>query len=1125
MSRLVWFAALLALATGCGGPPPPTLAQQVAVIDARTPAAQRGWWHYLAGARAEAQAAFAEDSTDPLAALGRARLAEDALDDRRALARAAAAASGDGIIAAIGQAWAARAAKRLRDGDSLAQEALGAHARTRLTAHRHTVRVSFLPWLHLPRLHAHPPRIEGDRLIALGKPWALKEKRPKADADGIITTTWSLPAGIAHLELRVAGPLIAWRDGAVVAATPFDRHGPSTVRFSAPGQGPLIVAWAAARHPTLWQHRLPVPPSDDRAGPAMPERGPGVDWVWRYLHAELAILDGDAEAARAALEDAPQTPAFMALRARLAEVTPGLPTSTARDRARAAWRAVVDFAPARAHLALARLAWRAQDITAARGHLDAVLARAPDAFFAHRTSARIDLSEGRIDAARRALDAARRAAANPCSLLADQAALADARQSPDQALIAAYQRCGRPLDAALRLLDRSRPAAALTLLDGLAERTRKTTRARTLRARALIGLGRLPEARAVLSTLKDAASTLSAADLAFAQGADNAQATLKALAKAHPTASPVLELFVAQPELSPFAPLVLDTEAAIAAWEKQPPQSGPAVRVLDHSASIYYPSGKSLRWVHEVIAVRSRDAAERFGEIGLPGDVRLVALYTRKFDGRRLFAEEVAEKESVTLPDLESGDFVVAAYLETGDNGYLYDSGFLTRRVFFRGVDLPIFHQRFEVYGPKRPTVHRLSGAPAPVEVELAGRPGVRIDTHRVPLMPPVTDPPPAALWLPSARAGDAVVLADDLDYLRDRVLKRRRRTAAFDAWVRQKAGAPDARRLNRLVRAIREHVEDVDGLAETDVTEAITRGAGNRALVLSAALDVLGVRHRLLTARRRVHVPSGPFLTAADFAYPLIELSDGRFIDPGPERAPFGFVPFTISGGDALVAWPPEAGVRPVALPERRAVPDRRVVELDLHWKADGTLTGSVVDRLEGQEAIVIGHHLARLDPTQRPRLVERLLVGVVGAAQVTDLDDPAAQDPDGPLTLRYRFTAKPGDALALGLFPAQPGRSYATQAQRPIPLAIDLPTDQVVLLSLTSDRPFKGAPRAGALHSGAHRFDLVAEQDDDSLEVTAHLRIPGGLIPPGAYPDFRTWAIAVDAAERIRLSIDERL
>lgn len=1131
-AALLWVVGGLLIA--CGGPPPPTLDEQVAVLDAQrsTPESEamrsgvRGWWLYLAGDVDRARAAFEGVPDDPWAALGRARLAKDALDLRRTLGESAMATTlsqpaSHGTIAAIGQAWAAGAAKRLRDGEALATQALQSMARARIKADRHTVRVSFLSHLQMPRLHARPPVIEGDHVTALSKLWALKTTRPKADAEGIILSTFSLPSGLTHLQVDVDGPAIAWRGGRVVAASPLDHHGPETLRFSVDGEGPMVLAWAARRHPQVWRHPVGVPSSEDRPGPAVPERGASVDWPWRYLHAELAVLDGDAEAASIALDGAPNTPAFMALRARLTEISPGLPTGAARDRARAAWLKVVDLAPARAHLALARIAWRTGDSTAARTHLDAVLARAPDSFFAHQTALRLALSEGQYAAAARSLEAARRSAANPCSLLSDQAALADARPGADAALIAAYQRCDRPLDAVDRLLGRGQPGPALVILDGVSARVKAKTRARTLRARTLLGLGRLAEARAVYATLKDAASALTAADLAFALALPEPQAALAAVVAQHPTATPALELVVAHPELSPFASLVLDSESAITTWQATVPQSGPAVRVLDHSASIYFKDGKSLRWVHEVLAVRSRDAAERFGEIGLPEDVRLVALYTRKFDGRRIFAEEVPEKETITLPDLETGDFVVAMYLDTGDNGYLYDSGFLTPRVFFQGTDLPAFHQRFEVYADTPPTVHRLAGAPKPTRVRLGEKHGIRMESRAVPLLPPESDAPPAPLWLPSARAGHAVVLSDDLAYLRDRVLKQRRRTPAFDAWVDDVAGEGELdARILRLSRAVRETIDDTVGLMQTDVSVAVASGTGNRGLVMSAALEHLGVRHRLLVGRTKVHVPSGPFLTASDFSYPLIDLGD-RVIDPGPERAAPGFFPFTLVGGDALVAWPPEAPLKPVALPTARVVTDRRRVDIQMHWHADGKLTGTVVDRLIGQEAIVIGHHLSRLDAAQHPRLMERLLVGVVGAANVTAVDDLTQQDPDGPLELRYTFTAQPGDALALGLFPVQPGRSYAGQAERSLPMSITLPTDQIVRLRLTSDRPFKGEPRAGRVTDGTRRYALEVEQDDDALTATARLLIPGGVVAVDEYAGFKTWAHAVDEAERVRLAV----
>ncbi|MCA9543882.1 MAG: hypothetical protein KC613_05810, partial [Myxococcales bacterium] len=581
----------------------------------------------------------------------------------------------------------------------------------------------------------------------------------------------------------------------------------------------------------------------------------------------------------------------------------------------------------------------------------------------------------------------------------------------------------------------------------------------------------------------------------------------------------------AEPALAEFAPLVLDTEAAIAAFKAQVPLPGPAVRVLDHSVLLYGADGKRLRWVHEVLAIRSRDAAETYGEIGLPQGTRIVALYTRKADGRIRHGEEVPEKDSITLPELEAGDFVVAQYLEPGDNGYLYDKGFLTPRVFFQGVDLPIHRQRFEVYGPDDtpPDIQVLAGAPEPTPVRLGERAGWRVEVRKVDQEVQEPDLPPAARWLPSARAGRKVSLADDLAYLRDRALARRRKTLAFEAWVREHAGDGEpAAQVKRLARAVREAVDDQQGVIEEDAARAVETGNGNRALVLSAALEVLGVPHRLWQGRPAVHEPPGPFTQVSHFPYPLIFWAGG-VLDPGPERAPLGFMPFTLVSGDGIQVWPIEgARAEPQPLPAPRTVGDRRRVKVDAEWGADGVLRGEVEDRLEGQEAIVVGHHLSRLDPAQRPRLVERLLVAAVGAAKVTALEDPAAQDPDGPLLLRYRFEAQVGDRLGLALFPTAPARTHAPLPERELPLYISLPTDQRVVWRLASDRDFTCPPAAPvALAHGPHRFTRTVECDGDDLKVVSTVKVAGGELPVADYAAFAAWARQVDEAERLRLVI----
>ncbi|MCB9535870.1 MAG: hypothetical protein H6704_06360 [Myxococcales bacterium] len=292
--RRAALALLAMLASACGRPPPATLAEQRAAVEARPDAdpARRGWWRYLAGDVEGARADFARAPDAPLAALGRARLAaRTRWTPRRRWRPPPSRPAATAWWAAWAGFWAEAAASEVPDGEAALRRALGAAAADRvpLEGATHTLRISFLPFLDLRRLIAHPPTAKGDSVRALGRRWALEARTPRADPDGLILTRWPLEPGAAHLELQVDGPARAWRDGRLVMATADDRHGPRTQRFTAEGTGPLIVVWAARRGPKAWRWRRPAAPAPVDPGPAVPDRRPTPDAVDRYLALEAAL--------------------------------------------------------------------------------------------------------------------------------------------------------------------------------------------------------------------------------------------------------------------------------------------------------------------------------------------------------------------------------------------------------------------------------------------------------------------------------------------------------------------------------------------------------------------------------------------------------------------------------------------------------------------------------------------------------------------------------------------------------------------------------------------------------------------------------------------------------------------
>jgi len=770
---------------------------------------------------------------------------------------------------------------------------------------------------------------------------------------------------------------------------------------------------------------------------------------------------------------------------------------------------------------LGRQELHAGEYEAAEASLREAITGAVNPVVALRLLARALSYQGRREEAVEALSEAARRLQTPCSLLSEWAQIIEA---PRRRLKLAEDlvRCGKPRKAAEILLRLSRPQEALKLLS-----KEESPAAQRLKAQALLALGRLPEAKTLLAAQRDPESLFGAADLEAALTRRAPKEALSQLVRRFPTADQALDLMAAFPEWAPFAGLRLKTEAAIEGFEAQIPLPGPAVRVLDHSILLYFRDGKRLRWVHEILAIRSREAAETFGEIGLPTGVHLVALYTRKRDGRRLFAEESSEKESISLPDLKPGDYVVAIYLERGDNGYLYDSGFLSPRVFFRSLEVSSQQQRLEIFsfGNTAPQVQSLHGAPQGEALRLGARKGWRFERLREAAESPEPASPAPALWLPSLRVGSGVKLSADLTYMRDRILSLRRRNRAFSNWAQEAAGeGPLRSRLRRLKRAVQARIEEEGGLIETPVVEAWMRGRGSRALILSAALESLNIPHRLLMARPKLHSPEAPFEQLSSFPYPLLETSVA-WIDPSPDRAPLGFFPFRLEGGDALVIWPPWEEEQPISLPKLREIPERRQIQAKLRWGADGLLRGEVEERLEGQEAIVIGQYLSRFKPKQKLRLLEHLLLRSVGAAKIIDWRDPKDDDPQGPLILRYRFEAQVGARLELGLFPLSPGRNYAGGNQRKSPLFLELPVHQSLELSLESERPFEGGAELGVLAWKGMSYEIQGEQGGRQLRLKAQLKMPGGMISPQEYPGFARWARKIDKRERLHLKIKGHL
>ena len=184
--------------------------------------------------------------------------------------------------------------------------------------------------------------------------------------------------------------------------------------------------------------------------------------------------------------------------------------------------------------------------------------------------------------------------------------------------------------------------------------------------------------------------------------------------------------------------------------------------------------------------------------------------------------------------------------------------------------------------------------------------------------------------------------------------------------------------------------------------------------------------------------------------------------------------------------------------------------------------LSGQVIDVLMGAESIAVGRLMNQLEKSERPRLVERILVKAITSGQIDRLK-PIHKTPDtDALTLEYQFSGALPSPNLVGCFPIQPGHTFALLELRQTPLLLSLPVDQTVEIHLTSAPEITMDDKPIDLTHGPHRFSRRVVKRWGKTVITCRLEIAGGHILPADYPGFRDWARKVDRAEYISITHD---
>lgn len=820
--------------------------------------------------------------------------------------------------------------------------------------------------------------------------------------------------------------------------------------------------------------------------------------------------------------------------------------------------------------------------------LDAALAKAPwisraaiHRFDQERGDHRFDDAAVRLDAIEAQLGAKHpRVLLSRARLAADRGNAAAARKLADQVLESDSSRC----DALEMRATLARSGQEIAVENATTERLLTCPNGiRTLASRARVR-GDLDAARRAWERLVEERpssmfSRFSAADVAMAQGdVAGAERMLQPLLTQWPRAPEPLRrlaaireragdtegarrlrkraLAVDGSDLSTMLALSVDERSEPLSWaardgrevierylSEAPAVNAPGVQVLDLGAMEVLPDGSLVERVHSIVQVLDKSGIDRWGEVHLPSDAHVLVLRTVKADGTVLEAEHIAQKDSISMPNLEPGDFVEYEFVRTHGSRGAALPGWQGGSFFFRTRDLPFHESTYLVRAPAsvglEVDAHRIAGLQPPTK---DGEFIVFAHTERN-VEPYLREPhaPNDGEVLPWVEVGAGAGQADAVRSFADYVALRARTSPELRAFVRGIRDLPSQERIHAIVDRAREAVRTDTGAQDfsSTPTAILANGRGNRLLLVKAALDEVGIRSRFVLAR-----PFGA--DPASFRFPrsdalpqtllLAETESGErvWLDLDSRHSPVGRIRSSLSESEGWLVPAPGDEPRRITLPAVSPWEDGVETSFDLALDDSGTLEGTVRRTVHGRTAASLRQHLEKANETELRQAQERSLASSFRGLELLNLSVEDDGDPDSPVTLHStirvaNYGRRPDGSIALPThFGAQRlGARYLVRGERRTPLLIANASEQRVSATLRlPDGATVEVPANVTLESPYGTFDSRWSVDGSAIRYEERSGLHRHRIAPESYADFQAFVSAVDSAQsrELELKVAER-
>lgn len=489
----------------------------------------------------------------------------------------------------------------------------------------------------------------------------------------------------------------------------------------------------------------------------------------------------------------------------------------------------------------------------------------------------------------------------------------------------------------------------------------------------------------------------------------------------------------------------LSVGAAIAAPAAQEPlQPNPPFRYqhyhVNHVVNADASSIETVSWSIQVLQPQALEWVKQ-GSVAFSARVQsaeVIEAYTRKADGKRIDVPEsgrttgqamapAAESRSVlsvAFPELAVGDTVVFAYRITQREatfpGHFDTGAIFSKQLAYDDVKISVDYpatlpaqfgeremQRTEpAAAPGRRLVQWQWSNPKPVRLDRRDYSVVDLDQEvgfDFSTFPSYT----ALASAYGARAQPKAAVTEKVKKLAQEIVAQRQGAAeqagALYEWVATK------------IRVTAGECLSPGAVVPRELAEVLDSQAGDckdHATLLQALLSARGIASQqvLVNAGTVYTLPRIPRAGSVNHIInhiPSLQL----YLDSTADAAPFGWLPRPLRGKPALLVG---GGPAPVTLPVPRMAQEQHAVT---HWKirADGSMSGTVDVRYQGDAAVTMRQDLRQFNAEQRATLVKDMLrsMGLSGDGRL-DTDDTAALGDSfyAKLTLDKveKFVAMPG-------------------------------------------------------------------------------------------------------------------